>query len=219
MSTHAQHAGCSTTRADAQHARDRAAGANVRHAAHGGMRRRMLALVAFCLLAFALPAAAQAQGLARVETLLLRGRFTDARSALTLWQEQNPRAAPADMAHALLLTGQLATDAAAATDAYLALVLTYPTSAHAPVALLRLGQGLLAGDEPERARGYLERLVRDYPNVPDRAEALLWLARAQHATGRTELACANVRDARTLRTSAETAALLADEESRACATR
>ncbi len=194
-----------------------ATAANAQHAAHGIMRRRMRALVAGLFLALALPAGAHAQDLARVESLLLRGRFTDARSALTLWKEQNPRAAPADMAHALLLTAQLATDATTATDAYLALVLTYPTAAHAPVALLRLGQGLLAGGEPERARGYLERLARDYPNAPDRAEALLWLARAQHATGRTALACANVRDARTLRTTAATAALLADEEARTCA--
>ncbi len=181
-----------------------------------GNTRTFLAVVALSLLMLALPRSTNAQGLDQIESLLLRGRLTDARNALSLWKEQNPRAAAAQQAHALLLTGQLATDVTSAMDAYLALALTYPTSLHASTALLRLGQGLTATGEAERARGYLERLVRDYPNMPDRAAAMLWLARAQRATGRDAAACTTLREAGSLQTTAETSALIEADVSRAC---
>ena len=180
-------------------------------------------LLIAALAASALPAAeAHAQDLAAIDGLIARGRFTDARASLARWREQHPRNSrdtPADEhAFALLLTGRLARDAAAAEDAYLELALGYPTSTHAPAALLRLGQGLLAADEPERARAYLERLVRDYPNASQRAEGMLWLARAQRTTGRAALACTTVRAALTLRDlHFETAQLLQHEERSACA--
>jgi hypothetical protein len=168
------------------------------------------------------PSTTHAQELADIDGLIARGRFTDARTTLVRWREQHPRnsrdASPDEQAFALLLTGRLARDAAAAEDAYLALALGYPTSAHAPPALLRLGQGLLAAHEAERARGYLERLVRDYPNAAERAEGMLWLARAQRTTGRATLACTTARTARTLRDlHADTAQLLQHEERIACA--
>ncbi|MGH7444500.1 MAG: tetratricopeptide repeat protein [Longimicrobiales bacterium] len=180
-----------------------------------------LLLVPFALAAL-LPHDAQAQDLARIDTLIAHGRFTDARASLAHWRELHPAAtdnATADQqAHALMLTGRLASAASAAHEAYLALVLGYPTSAHAAPALLRLGQGLLASGQPERARGYLERLARDYPNATDRGAALLWLARAQRAVGRATAACATVRDALTLRMlERATAALLQYEEPLACA--
>ena len=183
------------------------------------MRRsaRALALLIAMTAVSLVPQTLHAQELDRIESLMLRGRFTDARSALTLWKEQNPRAAADEQAHALLLTAQLATDVEAATEAYLSLALTYPTSQHAPTALLRLAQGLLTTGEAERARVYLERLVRDYPNASDRAHAMLWLARAERASGRDAAACATVRDARTLTTTEATRDLLAAEELRACA--
>lgn len=169
-----------------------------------------------------LPSATRAQDLADIEALVARGRFTDARASLEQWREQHPRnsrgTSADEQAFALLLTGRLASDAAAAEDAYLELALAYPTSSHTPAALLRLGQGLLASEKPERARGYLERLVRDYPNAAERAAGMLWLARAQRTTGRVTLACTTVRDARALRdTRAETAELLQHEERMACA--
>jgi len=182
-----------------------------------GRTRTRVALLALLVLVLALPRPAHAQGLDHIESLLLRGRLTDARSALSLWKKENPRAEAAQQAHALLLSGQLATDVASAMDAWLALALTYPTSPHAPTALLRLGQGLTATGEAERARGYLERLVRDYPNAPDRAAAMLWLARAQRATGRDAAACTTLREAGTLQTTAETSALIEADVSRACA--
>ncbi len=187
------------------------------------MKRLVLLASTLVVAATALaPRVAHAQELADIETLVARGRFTDARAALDRWRDAHPRNAGGTTsdahAHALLLEGRLATDSRAAEDAYLALALGYPTSQHAPTALLRLGQGLLATGDPERARGYLERLVRDYPEADRRAEGMLWLGRAQRAVGRDVLACATVRDARTLRaTRAETAELLQSEERLACA--
>ena len=175
--------------------------------------RVMLLLVA--ALATAMPA--RAQELTSVDSLVMQGRFTEARATLARWHERHPRSdrtTPAtERAHALMLDGRLALDADAAHDAYLALVLGYPTASHTPFALLRLGQGMLATGEPQRARGYLERLALDYPNAEVRAEGLLWLARAQRATGRSAAACATVSDALRLRPLAdETASLLRAED-------
>ncbi len=164
---------------------------------------------------------AHAQDLTRIDSLIATGRFTDARDALATWVARNPRSAaaatPEEQAHAGLLAGRLASDPATAFDAYLAVALGFPTSDHAPVALLRLGQGLLASGEPERARGYLERLARDYPNAPGRAATLLWLARAQRASGRAALACSTLHDALMLPdVDTETTTLLHNEQPLAC---
>ena len=181
------------------------------------MRSTPLFALLLPLVLLAMPRSSQAQELDRIESLLLRGRITDARAALAQWHEQSSNAPSEQQAHAMMLRGQLATNVADATDAYLALALTYPTSHYAPLALLRLSQGLLASGEPERARGYLERLVRDYPNAADRAEAMLWLARAERATGREAASCRTLQAAATLQTRAETEALIDADEERACA--
>jgi tetratricopeptide (TPR) repeat protein len=166
------------------------------------------------------PRLAHGQAIGDIESLVARGRYTDARAALGNWLARHPRnqvGTPDEHARALMLSGRLAASPAAALDAYLAVALGYPTSDHAPVALLRLGQGLLATGEVERAMGYLERLVRDYPNASDRIDAMIWLARAQRAAGGDASACATVRDAATLRTDdAEARALLRHEEALAC---
>lgn len=179
--------------------------------------RRLPALLLLATLAGAATTApAAAQELARVDSLVAHGRFTEARAALARWHEQHPRTdratPPDERAHALMLDGRLALDATAAHDAYLALALGYPASPHTPAALLRLGQGMLATGEPERARGYLERLALDYPNAAVRPEGLLWLARAQRATGRAAAACATARNAMGIQPlSNETAQLLRAE--------
>ena len=184
------------------------------------MRRLLLALLALVTLA-GTAGSAHAQDLARVDTLLASGRFTEARTTLERWRAAHPRnsrdASPDQHARALLLEGRIASDPDVALDAYLSLVLGYPTAAEAPHALLLLGQGLLATGQPERARGYLERRVRDYPAAARRAEALLWLARAQVRTARTADACATLREAETARTAdADLRALLAHEQAQAC---
>lgn len=184
------------------------------------MRRLLLALLALSTLAGS-SGSAHAQDLARVDTLLASGRFTEARNTLERWRAAHPRnsrdASPDLHARALLLEGRIASDPDAALDAYLSLVLGYPTAAEAPHALLLLGQGLLATGQPERARGYLERRVRDYPAAARRAEALLWLARAQVRTARIADACATLREAEAARTAdADLRALLAHEQAQAC---
>ena len=144
-----------------------------------GALRRRTALLALVALAVADPAGSstslQAQDpLDRVESMLASGRLTDARNTLDRWIAEHPpgsRSATSEQqAHALLLQGRLNADLREAEDAYLAVVLSYPTSRYAPEALLRLGQVLvaigMADDDPdEAARGaaYLERLLDDYP--------------------------------------------------------
>ncbi len=168
-----------------------------------GHARTVRALLA---LALAAPAAATAQTdpeLGRIEALVAAGRTDEARTRLDQWQTGQPPDASLDgetRAHAQFLRGQLSMRWSDAEAAYVSLALSYPTSAHAPRALLRLGQGLLTAGAPgsdgaARAVGYLERLTRDYPVAPDRAAALLWLARAYRATRRPGPACSALASA------------------------
>lgn len=185
----------------------------------GGVPAR--ALLAAALLAGAAAPAAARQGaqLDAVEAAAAAGRLTEARTLLERWNREHPvgGAAPsADRARALLLAGRLSTDFANAEDAYLAVVLGHPSSAAAPEALLRLGQGLLAAGDAARAAAYLERLAADYPGAPQRAPGLVWLARAQSATGRRDAACATLHRARDVAADAETRDL-ADADLRECA--
>lgn len=135
-------------------------------------------------------------GLVRIDSLIAADRLDEARFDLATWIDTHPAAPGADRAAAGLLRGRLARTWAEAEDAYLTTALAYPVTGQAPVAMLRLGQGLTAaaatGADPEagrRAVAYLERLVTDYPTTPVRAQGYLWLARALHAQGRTPAAC------------------------------
>jgi hypothetical protein len=145
------------------------------------------------------PAAAHAQAdavLDRVEIALAAGRLTEARGTLERWQRERAASAGADeQARALLLHGRLAPDFETARDAYLGVVLAHPSSAAAPDALLRLGQGLTAAGEHARAAAYLDRLIADYPAAPQRADGLLWRARAHRANAQRAPACAAARRA------------------------
>lgn len=164
---------------------------------------------------------AQADPLQAVEEMITTGRYTQARSALDRWQTDNPPgtggASAEQRARALLLRARLASDGVEAQENYLSLVLSYPSSPHAPEALLRLGQALLVAGETGRATGYLQRLVTEHPANPHRAAGLLWLARAQGATGAWPTACQTVRDAlATNPADSELAGLLRTEEETAC---
>ena len=158
----------------------------------GGVQRAGAALLlgALLTLAPAAPAAAQEDGLARVEALLQAGRISDARARLADWRAREEAGAHARLrARALLLEARLATDREAAETAYLGVVYGYPAAPEAAEALLRLGQSALTADEATRAAGYLERLVRDYPGTAARTTGLVWLARAHRAGGHAALAC------------------------------
>mgnify|MGYP001099389940 CR=1 FL=1 len=152
---------------------------------------RIPALLLACVLAA--PAAAQPPSLDRAEELIAQGDYAAAREVVDRWWREEPAASPealrAGRPRALLLRARLATDAVEAERDYLALALGHPSSPEAAVALLRLGQGLLASGQAERAVTYLERLATDHPNSPDRAVGLLWLARARRRAGRIDAAC------------------------------
>jgi cell division septation protein DedD len=169
----------------------------------------------------ALPAGGvgQAPSLDRVETLIAEAAYDNARTTLAAWWDARESASVpgAERARALMLRARLADDHAAAERDYLSIVLGHPTSSHAPLALLRLGQGLLAAGEPVRAAGYLQRLVADYPGRQERTVGLLWLARAQTANRQDAAACATARRALNDTEDVDLRTMLQAEESVACA--
>jgi cell division septation protein DedD len=176
------------------------------------------ALVALAAHIAPAPAAAQADGLERIERLIAAGDYPAARAGLGRWWTDHdvPRLPGAQRARALMIRAQLATDPAAAEEDYLSVVLGYPLSPDAPRALLRLGQGLLVLGQPDRAAGYLKRLVADYPGRPERATGLLWLARAHHAARQNAAACAAAREGLRDAADPDLAAMLRVEERAAC---
>jgi hypothetical protein len=164
----------------------------------------------------------QAQDLTldRIQNLIATGRFTEARNTLERWERDHgdPRssAGPGDRARALYLRGVLSSDVREAQDAYVGVVLSYPSSAAAPDALLRLGQGLLTAGDANRALAYLERLRSDYPGAPARETGLLWLARAQLASGLGPAACITARQGADGASAAHIRTLFELEQDRAC---
>lgn len=159
------------------------------------MRTRLALPLLLAFLLAPVAATAQVPTLDRVDSLVTAGHYDEARSTLDQWWSARDEfeVPGSDMARALMLRAQLAPDIEAAEPDYLAVVLGYPTSPHAPEALLRLGQGLLAAGDATRAAAYLERLVADYPGRPQRPRAQLWLARANNAARRPGAACAVAR--------------------------
>jgi TolA-binding protein len=164
-----------------------------------------LVCTAGALLAVLAPPAGAQDALETVERLADSGRFTDARTTLDRWNADHPpaeRVPASTRAHALLLAARLTVDPTAAEETYQAVALSYPTTAYAPEALLRLGQGLVALAATGQRRGaadravqFLERLVRDYPGNEHRGSAWLWLVRAHALAGNTQRACTAARKA------------------------
>jgi cell division septation protein DedD len=177
-------------------------------------------LFSFLLLVAGAAAGHAQDSLDRVQDLINTGRFTEARNTLEQWERSfnDPRsgAAAGDRARALYLRGVLSSEPKDAEDAFVAVVLSYPSSAVAPAALLRLGQGLLAGGEARRAVAYLERLRSDYPGARERETGWLWLARAQLAAGATTSACATAREGVNAATTANMRTLMELERDNAC---
>jgi tetratricopeptide (TPR) repeat protein len=163
------------------------------------------------------PLPAQSPELARIDSLIDHSRFTQARTALRQWGEgSHPGQQVDDVAYAIMLRARLATRADTALAAWLELALAHPSSRHAPLALLRLGQGYSALGQHERAAAWLERIPRDFPRFNANHLALLWLARSQRAAGRATAACANLARARNVRTNDATSRRLVDTELAAC---
>lgn len=184
------------------------------------MRVRSL-IIALAFVAGASAAHAQDRTLERVHNMIATGRLTEARNTLTTWQRDNgdpgSAATPDDRARALYLTGALSTDAKAAEDAFIGVVLGYPSSPVAPEALLRLGQSFYAAGETDRALTYLQRLRSDYPRSPQRETGMLWLTRAQLASGNAAAACGTARETLFRTTNENVRTLIEIERDRACA--
>lgn len=193
----------------------------------------MIRLLFAALLAFTIGTGASGQirpagdpALQRVDSLLAAGNLAAARTALEKWIADNPpgNAVSGSQAQALFLRGRLATEWKGAEDAYLSVVLGYPTSPHAPDALLLLGKGLLAAastGSPStaaiRAASYLERLINDYPGNPLRDEARLWLARAWSESGKAGLGCGMLRQTLTTGTDPDVARAMRADSTTICA--
>lgn len=101
-----------------------------------------------------------------------------------------------DEATALYWRAMLAESWDAAQQDYLRLMLEFDGSALAGQAMLRLAQGELARGDRTAAEQYLERLVRETPEVPARAEAALWHGRLLLERGDATRACTMLRDGR-----------------------
>lgn len=172
--------------------------------------------------AIAAPSAVHGQDgtLDRVQNLITTGRFTDAGTTLTRWEQEfsDPMssASSADRARAMYLRALLTTDMAQGEELLMGVVLTYPSSAVAPDALLRLGQGLHTNGETQRAIAYLERLRTDYPGSEARPTGLLWLARAHLANGSAAAACETARAGASVTADPNLQLLLDIEQDRAC---
>lgn len=101
-----------------------------------------------------------------------------------------------DEARVLLWRAMLADSWDAAEQDYLRLMLEFDGSALAGEAMLRLAQGELArGDRPAALR-YLERIVRETPTAPVRAEATVWHGRLLLEQGEAATACPLLREGR-----------------------
>jgi TolA-binding protein len=196
---------------------------------------RTIAAVSLWLTVIADPAGAQNPRtrttdpqLAAVDSLIDLGRVTTARESLARWNADHPAsdaAVPSEnRAFATLLSGKLATTWQQAEQAFQTLALTWPVSAFASEALLRLAQGLitqsataLARNSADRAASYLERLIADYPTSPHRPPAFYWLAQAYLLSDRTPLACARLNTASSIALDSITAELTRSLQRRVCA--
>lgn len=198
---------------------------NIAHHSTSAARRRLAA--AFLVIATAGPGAAQSRtidpALVHVDSLIAAGRLADARTALADWSAAAADAPGADRAAAGVLRGRLARTWTEAEEAYLSTAVRYPVTAHAPEALLRLGQGLVtaaeagtAADAARRAVAWLQRLVNDYPTAPARPAGFLWLARALNADGSTPAACTRLRQAPVAAADSITASLIESDRRRLC---
>ncbi|MFW5951680.1 MAG: SPOR domain-containing protein [Gemmatimonadota bacterium] len=177
-------------------------------------------LSAFLLLAPPAPGAGQVPTLERVDSLITAGDYDTARATLEQWWSARDEfdVPGSDKARALMLRARLAPGPDDAEPDYLAVVLGYPTSEHAPAALLRLGQGLLATGDAARAAAYIERLIADYPGRNDRTAAFLWLARAHTAARNPAAACRAARVGLQDVRDSDLAAMLRVEAAASCAT-
>jgi cell division septation protein DedD len=159
------------------------------------MKTVLAALLCLCVASVQVAAQGDARAgsagnaaLDNIESLIARSRFRDAAAALDAWENAHPRGAAergrkaeqvsaADRAHAMMLRARLTQSADSVRTIYVDLASSYPASAEAPIALLRLAQLAVAEDDTLRAISYLQRIARDYPGSDANRDAAEWRAR------------------------------------------
>ena len=133
----------------------------------------------------------------RAQRLVNDGQGTEGRALVdSMLNAADPRS-PAE-AEALYWRAMLAESWDMAQRDYLRIMIEHERSPRAGVAMLRLAQGELSRGDRDAAVRYLERLAREAPESPARAEAGLWHGRILVERGEGIAGCAMLRSTRGL---------------------
>lgn len=108
--------------------------------------------------------------------LLDRGESEVALVLLDSLAQEAPPDSP-DLAEVLYWRATVAGRLVDAERDWRRIIVEVPLSPRTPEVLLRLGDLAMLRQQPEEARRYLERVVRDFPESPQRVQAMEWLAR------------------------------------------
>lgn len=172
------------------------------------MMRTPLAACAITITLLAAPsrdARAQTPGMSRTDSaqvafrraqrLVTDGQGAEGRALVDSMLNAAEPGAPEE-AEALFWRATLAESWEAAQRDYLRIMLEHDRSPRAGDAMLRLAQGESARGDREAAVRYLERLAREAPEAPARAEAGLWHGRLLIERGERDAGCGLLREMR-----------------------
>lgn len=133
--------------------------------------------------------AAVVRDVGRARAMVEAGNGADARALLdSLVRMQQPGGN--DLAEALYWRATLAERATDAERDWKRLTIESPLSPRAADALVRLGEFETLRGRPAMARPYFDRVVKDFPNTPQRAKSTLWTVRGWFDERNAEQACA-----------------------------
>jgi cell division septation protein DedD len=133
--------------------------------------------------------AAVVRDVGRARAMVEAGNGADARALLdSLVRAQQPGGN--DLAEALYWRATLAERATDAERDWKRLTIESPLSPRAADALVRLGEFETLRGRPAMARPYFDRVVKDFPNTPQRAKSTLWTVRGWFDERNAEQACA-----------------------------
>lgn len=118
-----------------------------------------------------------------------RGEGAAARRVLDSLVQSEPSGSD-ESAEALYWRAVLADGASDAERDWKQLAIEAPLSPRMPDALLWLGELALVRGHYAESRRHLERLLRDYRDIPQRPKAMLWIARSYFEEGDRVQACA-----------------------------
>ncbi len=130
----------------------------------------------------------------KAQRLVMSGNGADGRAIVDSILESSAPGSPG-YAEALYWKAALADNAAEAERGYLQLTIEYPLSMRAEAALLRLGQLELTRGNRSAALSRFQRVAREFPSSPQRANSWYTVARIQLEDGHTREGCLAIRDA------------------------